>query len=173
MTHFHLYEESFEDDGVYLELEGEVVFEASSKHCTVKIPLEIWEKIRQDTHSIMRSEQAGKTDEELLEMATKYVRERLEEHKNGHPIAAMSGLFVFGDVEDPEEQQIARGFKSFKTVRDLVARVTDSEIKPSSSEPVPTIRSVIEDLEPLLKTGDGTIVAHAIEDLETLDENRS
>lgn len=42
---FHLFEECFEEDAVYLELE-KAEFEASNHSVKVRIPIEIWEVIR-------------------------------------------------------------------------------------------------------------------------------
>lgn len=122
-THFHLYEESFERDCVYLELEGEVSFEVEPGRCTVKIPLAIWETIRHGTHSILRSMCADKTDAELLAMAQEHVRTRIEDHKSGSKFAALFGTFTFGSIDDPEDVQVSHGLEEYKQVRDLVAKV--------------------------------------------------
>jgi hypothetical protein len=45
---FHFYRECFEDDCVYLELRGKVAqFEAEPNRVMIRIPVEIWEIIRQ------------------------------------------------------------------------------------------------------------------------------
>jgi hypothetical protein len=122
-THFHLYEECLENDAVYLEIEGDVEYEASPNGITVRITLPVWETIRHGTHSILSVEYADFSDQQIEELVRKYVKERLDSFKAGNSFAAFSGSLTFGPVELPEEEQVKRGVKSFSHVRDYIQHV--------------------------------------------------
>lgn len=96
---FHLYQDMFQDDRVYLELDN-VEFEARPDQITVSIPLEIWELIRQckaaDTSF------GERTDEELENMA-KDLLAKHEAVKNGTSIR----IFVDPMTEGFDEFEVS------------------------------------------------------------------
>lgn len=115
---FHFYSEVFDDEHVYLCIKG-AEFQASNRSVMVTIPLEIWEVIRE--HSIADFSYVGLTDEHLLSQVTREVREHIEafsaaddRHK---PIVALHRALVYGDVTDPEEEQIKKGMAYLQRLR--------------------------------------------------------
>src|SRR5437016_35336 len=77
---FHLYHEIFEDDFVYLELEG-VEFRATRDRVMVPIPLAVWEVIRKRGGADLSL--AAKSDEELRLLVGRVVDERIAEYQEG------------------------------------------------------------------------------------------
>jgi hypothetical protein len=73
----HLYHEVFDDNNVYLELEG-VPFEASYNRVMVPIPLHIWEVIRH--YKGIDLNWVEQSDEELERYVIEQVDERLAQY---------------------------------------------------------------------------------------------
>ncbi|MEY4530958.1 MAG: hypothetical protein RLZZ156_1679 [Deinococcota bacterium] len=126
----HLYREALDDEHIYLEL-SEVDFEASKDRVTVQIPLEIWMTIKglgtPDTTL------ADITDDQLLEQVTQEVQERIAKYNsqlNGQPsFVSLIGLGVYGEVTDPEDQQIQAGMAFYQQRRlkqqEMLARAAE------------------------------------------------
>lgn len=119
---FHFYHEAWDDDHVYLELEG-TEFEASHGRVMVSIPVHIWETIRHLGGA--RLELVNHTDEDLLAMVEADVGERIarrEELLRKNPdragFASLSGLFVYGGADDPREEQIKSGMEHYRRERE-------------------------------------------------------
>ncbi|WP_404420503.1 hypothetical protein [Nibricoccus sp. IMCC34717] len=108
---FHLYSEAFDKEAVYLEVR-KAEFTATHDSVTVRIPLEIWEYVRQATRA--EFDLAKLSDAKLREL----VRVRLKHHLK---LAAMGGIFarfgarVWGEGSD--HQKLKRGFTWFKKAR--------------------------------------------------------
>jgi hypothetical protein len=115
---FHFYQEAFDDDAVYLELEG-VQFEAGYNRVMVPIPVHIWEVIRQ--YPGVDLSFAEKTDAELAQFVEQEVEERLrryqEASENAKGFMSLCGALVYGSADEPREQQIARGRAHFTNMR--------------------------------------------------------
>ncbi|MET4709923.1 hypothetical protein [Endozoicomonas lisbonensis] len=94
---FHLYEEVFDDYHVYLSLE-KAEFEASNNEVMVRIPLAIWEHIRQFTNA--RFDLIDFDDEALLKLTEKEVDERIEDYKINP--SSLAGLLTFGKADTPK-----------------------------------------------------------------------
>jgi hypothetical protein len=102
---FHLYNDAFDEENVYLEL-NEADFEASRNHVTLTIPAFIWEHIRQFAGVDLSL--AGKTEEQIRLEVEEAVDERIkkyEKQKGG----IMAGFLVYGSPNDPREEQIKAG----------------------------------------------------------------
>jgi hypothetical protein len=69
---FHLYKEVFDEDFIYLEIEG-IQFEASYNRVMMPIPIHIWEVIRQYEGTDLSW--ASKTEEEIV----RYVEQEVDE----------------------------------------------------------------------------------------------
>jgi hypothetical protein len=118
---FHFYHEAWDDDHVYLELEG-AEFEASHGRVMVSIPIHIWETIRPLGGA--RLEVVNHTDEDLLALVEADVDERIARHEEllrENPdragFASLSGLFVYGGADDPREEQIKSGMEHYRRER--------------------------------------------------------
>ena len=74
-ANFHLYHEGFDEDHVYLELEG-TQFEAAYNRVMVPIPVHVWEVIRQ--YPGVDLKYADKTDAELRQYVEQEVDDRLK-----------------------------------------------------------------------------------------------
>jgi hypothetical protein len=115
---FHFYQEVFDDDAVYLELEG-VQFEAGYNRVMVPIPVHIWEVIRQ--YPGVDLSFAEKTDAELEQYVEQEVNERVRQYQeaseNAKGLVSLCGALVYGSAEEPREQQIARGLEYFTNMR--------------------------------------------------------
>lgn len=114
---FHLYTDSFDEDNVYLELD-KVEFSVEYGEVTLTIPHAIWEVLRQ--HSGVSLEGIDETDEELLLKATQKVDERLAlyettEGRMKKMLVGACGLWVYGSIDAPRSEQIARGFDYLKS----------------------------------------------------------
>lgn len=119
---FHLYNECFDDDGVYLELEGSPKYEVSPGSVMVRIPAYVWEAIR--TFPGVWLEWADKSDAEIRAMVEKDVDERITEwrkakSKRQKGWASFCGGMVYGRAEDSRAKQIKRGLKEMLRRRDL------------------------------------------------------
>lgn len=124
---FHLYQEAFDDDHIYLELEG-VQFEAAYNRVMVPIPVHIWEVIR--TYHGVDLSFADKTDEELREHVEHEVDERVAEYTQADPqakqLVSLFGSLVYGAADTTRSEQIDRGVTYFTELRDHQRQVKDA-----------------------------------------------
>lgn len=123
---FHLYNECFDEDGVYLELDGSPKFEVSPGSVMVRIPAHVWEAIR--TFPGVWLEWADKSDAEIREIVEKNVDERIAEwrkakSKREKAWTSLAGGMVYGGADDPRAKQIRSGLKEMLHRRDLQRRV--------------------------------------------------
>lgn len=124
---FHFYHECFDDDNVYLEIEGDdIEYEAMKMlagpgRVMIKIPNAIMAAVQKSfKHEVSCAQM---TDEQVLAEATKFVDERIarvakiraEGREPG--IISLLGMIPYGSAEDPREQQIASGVESIKARR--------------------------------------------------------
>lgn len=140
---FHFYHKAFDEESVYLRLEG-TEFEATSKEITVQIPMDVWEVIRQ--HRGIKLDLANKTDDELRKRAEKEVSERLEHYEQvkaegrNATFAAFAGSLILGDINTPRQKQIKNGFQYYRNQRtrqqEIIARM--KQHKPSVKIDFPT-----------------------------------
>lgn len=119
---FHLYNECFDEDGVYLELEGSPKYEVSPGSVMVRIPACVWEAIR--TFPGVWLAWADKSDAEIRAIVEKGVDERIAEwhkakSKRGKAWVSFSGGMPYGGADDPRAKQIRRGLKEMLRRRDL------------------------------------------------------
>ena len=117
---FHLYHEGFDEyPDVYLELRGDVEFEASQGAVMVRIPIAIWEVIRK--HGGFVPEYHQKTDEEIRALVEKRVDERIAEWQaapaHAREMRAMFGAWTYGSASDPRDKQIQAGVESITRER--------------------------------------------------------
>lgn len=139
---FHVYRELGDEDAVYLELQG-VAFQATYNRVVVPIPVHIWETIR--VYPGVDLSWAERSDEEIEAAVTHDVDERLAEvvaaPPAAKPLAALSGVLVYGDVDTPREEQIVQGTDYFKRlrahqqeIRDAIAELRRSNLSPDAVE---------------------------------------
>ena len=119
---FCFYREDFNDEQVCLELYGGVEFEASQKRVTVKIPIAVWEFVRQI--AAMEFDLTDKTDEELRQIAEQEIDQRIArqkllkekiskpDKKGGINYFARLSSFKYTVLGEPREQQIEREVES-------------------------------------------------------------
>ena len=117
---FHLYREVFDDDHIYLQLEG-VEYEATSQQVMVTIPMHIWEVIRRRGEADLTY--AEKTDPEILAEVEEWVDERLARYRQALESGAggmvsLAGCLVFGTADEPREKQVAQGVAYYQRVRE-------------------------------------------------------
>ena len=116
---FHFYHDLFDEDHVYLEVEG-ARFEASYGRVMVPIPVHVWEVIRR--HPGADLQLVDKTDEELRQHVEQTVDERLrryqEADEQGKSLAALAGALTFGRADQPREAQLAAGLEHYTHLRE-------------------------------------------------------
>src|SRR5688572_14057104 len=116
---FHFYHEAFDEDHVYLELEG-AEFEASHNRVMVTIPVHIWEVIRR--YPGIHLKYADMTDAEIREYVEQEVDARLKRYvaasERAKDLVSLSDSLAFGTADQPREQQIAAGVEYFTKVRE-------------------------------------------------------
>ncbi|WP_290901720.1 hypothetical protein [Aquabacterium sp.] len=107
-TGFHLYNEVFDDEHVFLQLD-KAAFEATPDSVMVKLPLHVWEHIRSFPGADLSD--SDLSDEQIHEEAIKAVDSRLAQAakaKRGeirNLIGTASDL-VMGGIDLPRDQQI-------------------------------------------------------------------
>src|SRR2546421_12989523 len=111
---FHLYNECWEDDCVYLRLDGNPTFEASPGSVTVRIPAHIWEVIR--TFSGVALDLADKNDADIHAMVEKAVGERITawrkaRSKREKAWASFIGSRGYGPANAPRAKQVRSAFR--------------------------------------------------------------
>lgn len=117
---FHLYHECFDEENVYLELEG-VEFNASPNRVTVTIPVAIWETIRQ--HSVVDLSYADKSDEEIKIMVEEKVERRIKKYlatsdEKQQNFISLSGSMCYGMADLPRDEQIEKGIEYYFELRE-------------------------------------------------------
>jgi hypothetical protein len=117
---FHLYQEVFDEDFIYLELE-EVQFEASYNRVMMPIPIHIWEVIRK--YKGIDLSWASRTDEEILRYVEEEVDKRIQkyqqaENEKNQRLIALLGSMPYGSADTSRQQQIEKGIDYFKSLRE-------------------------------------------------------
>ena len=125
---FHLYQECFDEDNVYLELEG-VEYEATLERVMVTIPIAIWETIRK--YTILDLSYADKSDEEIQAMAEEAVNERVKKYNNcdderQRNLIAVIGAIPYGLASAPRDEQIEHGKQYFRDKRERQLAIKDT-----------------------------------------------
>ena len=108
-TGFHLYNEVFDDEHVFLQLD-KADFEATPDSVRVKLPLHVWEYIRSFPGGDLSD--AELSDEQIHEEAIQAVDSRLTEAaqaKRGEirNLTWIASDLVMGGIDLPRDQQIA------------------------------------------------------------------
>ena len=117
---FHLYRESFDEDYIYLEMEG-VQFESSYNQVMMPIPIHIWEVIRQ--YQGIDLSWAARTDEEIMRYVEQEVDGRIQKYQQAESekhqrFIALSGAIPYGNADTPRQQQLDRGIAYFHRLRE-------------------------------------------------------
>jgi hypothetical protein len=126
---FHFYEECFDDQHVYLELEStefEVIqiqrrnSKDFSGRVLARIPLETWITIQQVKPPHM--DVVGKSDQELLEMVQTDVDERIARNKTAiadgkRTLGILMGSLAYGPADKARDVQIQSGITHFTEQR--------------------------------------------------------
>jgi hypothetical protein len=127
--HFHFYNECFDDQNVYLELENTEfeVFQTQrpntkdfSGRVMVRIPLETWITIQQVKPPHM--DLVGKSDQELLEMVHADVEERIARNQTDiaegrRTLGMLFGSLAYGPADEVRDVQIQSGIAHFTEQR--------------------------------------------------------
>ena len=118
---FHFYREAFDDDHVYLSLDT-TDFEAGYGSVMVRIPIPIWETIRQ--FAGVEFDLVDKEDEDLLAMVESNVDHRLTKYQRSlsrttvrAEFVSLFGFALYGGADTPRESQIRRGVEYFQRER--------------------------------------------------------
>jgi hypothetical protein len=132
-NNFHFYHECFDDNHVYLELEG-MEFEAGYNRVMVSIPIHIRETIRH--LGAARLDLVNYTDEDLLALIEANVDERIAEYQEAHrtnPNFAgwirFSGSLLYGGADKPREEQIKSGMDYYHRERQRQREVHEAIIR--------------------------------------------
>ncbi len=102
---FHLYEEGFDNENVYLEIKTAPFIE----QLVVKIPLPVWKEMRKHTIEPCES-YLDLSDEELTQEAARSVDEHrawLDAHRSS-PVSGLSGVLLFGPPESSREKMVEK-----------------------------------------------------------------
>lgn len=133
---FHLYKEVFDEDFIYLEMDGvqqrdctcwgnpsvpHVQFEASYNRVMMTIPVHIWEVIRQ--YEGIDLSWANKTDKEIFRYVEQEVDKRIQkyqqaENEQSKRLIALFGSMPYGAADLPRQQQIEQGITYFNSLRE-------------------------------------------------------
>lgn len=124
---FHLYHEAYDEDYVYLEVEG-TKFEASYNRVMVPIPVHIWEVIRH--YPGIDLKYADKTDAEIRQYVDQEVDERLERYEKATErskgLVLLFGSLAYGTADQPREQQIAAGVEYYTKIREHQRQIKEA-----------------------------------------------
>ena len=117
---FHLYHGVFDDESVYLELDG-ARFEASPDRVVVPIPVHAWEHARRFPGVDLSLADAA--DDELRADVEAYVDDRIVQYgaaetDRDRAFLAVVGSLVYGPADAPREEQVARGMEERRRRRD-------------------------------------------------------
>lgn len=125
---FHFYHEGLDNNYVYLELE-DVLYDAGYRRIMIAIPIDVWEVIR--GLGAAKLDMVNATDEELRFMAENIVNVRIAEYRKAEEISPekasqlrLSDSVIFGAMDAPREQQVARGVEYYKTERERQREVS-------------------------------------------------
>jgi hypothetical protein len=140
---FHFYHEANDNNHVYLELE-DVAYHVGYRRVMVAIPIDVWEVIRNLATANLNL--VNISDEELIRLVEDRVEERVEEYtaaKSATLEEAARIRFndspVFGVMDSPREQQIARGIEYYRTERErqreVLSRISQHKILDISTRP--------------------------------------
>ena len=118
---FHFYNEIFDDDHVYLELDTPH-FQAGYGRVTLPIPIHIWETIRH--LGAARMDLVDEQDDALLSMVERCVDKRIAEYQQALSktperagLSAFFGCLPYGTADSPRADQIRRGMEYFQRER--------------------------------------------------------
>jgi hypothetical protein len=115
---FHLYEEAFDSDNVYLSIKTKE-FELSNGAVTVAIPAAIWEVIRQARFA--ETDMANMTLKELHAYVEQEVDLRIDNFQKAPAskklIHSLAGSMCYGGPDTPRADQIARGLDYHQSLR--------------------------------------------------------
>ena len=119
-NNFHLYKEVFDEDFIYLEMEG-VRFEASYNRVTIPIPVHIWEVIRQYEGTDLSW--AETSEEEIVRYVKQQVDERIEKYQQAEDepnkrLMALLSSMPYGTADLPRQQQIEQGIAHYQNLRE-------------------------------------------------------
>src|SRR4029079_8549184 len=117
---FQLYEESFDDGFVYLEV-SQMHFEASPHAVRLRIPIEIWETVRH--HGGPDLSLLDLTEDELKDTVERAVDARMRAYREGSATALLGGL-AFGGADSPRAQQIANGLTAYREEIEKLRKVS-------------------------------------------------
>ncbi len=138
---FHLYKEVFDEDFIYLEIEG-VQFEASYNRVMMPIPVHIWEVIRQYEGTDLSW--ASKTKEEIVRYVEQEVDKRIQkyqqaENEKSKLLIALLGSMPYGNADTPRQQQIEQGITYFKSLREHQQQICQAieELKQTNQNSLP------------------------------------
>ena len=138
---FHLYKEIFDENFIYLELEG-VQFEASYNRVMIPIPVHIWEVIRQYEGTDLSW--AYRTDDEIVRYVEQEVDKRIQkyqqaENEKSKRLIALLGSMPYGNADTPRQQQIKQGITYFKSLREHQQQICQAieELKQTNQNSLP------------------------------------
>lgn len=140
---FHFYQEGFNNDYVYLELE-DAPYDAGYRRVMIAIPIDVWEVIRGLGEAQL--ELAHLSDEELLGMVEGRVDERIAEYlrvqssgTEGVELVRFQNSVIFGAADEEREQQIVRGMGYYRTERErqreIALRIGHHKVIDINNEP--------------------------------------
>jgi hypothetical protein len=119
---FHFYHDALDNNHVYLELE-DVPYDVGYRRVMVAIPIDVWEVIRALGAASLSLVNASDID--LSRTVESKVDERIAEYGRAvksSPEDAEKIRFrdsvIFGDMNAPREQQVARGIEYYSTERE-------------------------------------------------------
>ena len=115
---FHFYRECFDDDHVYLELEG-TQFEAGYNRVMIPIPVHLWEHLRRYPGETF--DHADLSDDDIRRCVERDVDGRIEDYRRAVDVkkglVSMIACFPYGPAADARQDQIARGIKFYRDRR--------------------------------------------------------
>ncbi|MGB5637286.1 MAG: hypothetical protein WBM44_24890 [Waterburya sp.] len=125
---FHFYREIFDEDYIYLEIEG-VQYEASYNRVMMPIPIHIWSVIRQ--YQGIDLSWALRTDEEIMSYVEQEVDQRIEKYQQAESeknqrLIAVLGSMPYGAADTPRQQQLDQGIAYFHRLREHQQQVKDA-----------------------------------------------
>jgi len=119
---FHFYQEGFNNNFVYLELE-DAPYDAGYRRVMVAIPIDVWEVIR--SLGCVRLDLINASDEELLESVQRKVIRRISEYERVFStdsekaaLLRFEDALIFGPADDNHEKQVEKGMQHYRMERE-------------------------------------------------------
>lgn len=119
---YKVYTRCFDEENIYLQFEG-FEFSTNDDSVTVAIPLNVWENLRK-VDGISQLDLVNMSDSEIEKKVAEEVDGRIRElslfgkEDNMAKLIKMENYIVYGDANDPKDNQIKKGLSFYLEQRE-------------------------------------------------------